>query len=447
MRSLLPGGYQSTGITQAGFPVAVHVSKPGHSSQNIYGMHLQKEIALPCGTILKNRIGKSAMSENMSPTHHGPTEHLINVYRQWADGGPGLIVTGNIMIDRRAIAEPGNVVVEDRSDFSLLQQWARTAKHSGSHIWPQLNHPGRQAIGVANRETRAPSPVRTKVKGMSFLFKKPKQLSTEEITDIINRFGNTAAILKDAGFTGVQIHAAHGYLISQFLSPLTNQRKDAWGGDLESRSRFAIEVYRNIRSKVGDSFPVSIKINSADFQRGGFTKQESTKVVQWLDSEGIDLVEISGGNFERPAMIGALQKESTREREAYFMDYTAKVRTLLRAPLMLTGGFRTVDTMNRAVAEGFTDVVGLARPFALYPHLPTKILNGQIDSVIIPSIKTGIKFIDNTGFADIKWHEMQIHRIGKGEAPDVNVRGRAVLSHEFRTALKFLKSRLPLGAT
>ena len=410
-------------------------------------MWLQKELVLPCSAVLKNRIAKSAMSENMSPRHHGPTEHLINAYRQWARGGAGLVVTGNIMVDRNALAEPGNVVVDDRSDFELLQRWASAATHKGSHIWAQINHPGRQAIGAANKDVRAPSSVKTSVKGLSFLFKRPKELSGDEIEGIIERFGDTASILKDAGFTGIQIHGAHGYLISQFLSPLTNRREDKWGGSLDNRSRFVLDVYKNIRSKVGPDFPVGIKINSADFQRGGFTEEESSKVVQWLDSEGIDLVEISGGTFERPAMTGTLQKESTKEREAYFMAYTEKVRMSLKAPLMLTGGFRTVEVMNRAIAERVTDVVGLARPFALHPDLADKMLRGDITHIEIPSVKTGIATIDNSGFVDIKWHEIQIHRMGRGESPDPGLGGRAVIRHDLSTAVRFFASKLPFFAS
>jgi 2,4-dienoyl-CoA reductase-like NADH-dependent reductase (Old Yellow Enzyme family) len=406
-------------------------------------MWLQKELVLPCGAVLKNRIAKSAMSENMSPTHHGPTEHIIHAYRRWALGGCGLVVTGNVMVDRNAIAEPGNVVVDDRSDFGLLQRWASAATHDGSHIWAQLNHPGRQAIGAANQEVRAPSPVKTSVKGLSFLFKRPKELSGDEIETLVERFGDTAGILKDAGFTGVQIHGAHGYLVSQFLSPLTNRRQDGWGGSLANRSRFVLDVYRNIRSKVGPDFPVGIKINSADFQRGGFSEEDSAQVVQWLDAEGIDLVEISGGTYERPAMTGALQKESTEEREAYFLAYADRVRSSLKAPLMLTGGFRTVEVMSRAVAEGSTDVVGLARPFALHPDLANRILRGDLSRVEMPSVKTGIRAVDDSGFVDIKWHEIQIHRVGRGESPDPGIPGRAVLRHELSTAVKFFKSRLP----
>ncbi len=201
-------------------------------------MQLQKELILPCGAKLQNRIAKSAMSENMSPRHHGPTNSLIHVYQRWANGGSGLIITGNIMIDRKAIAEPGNILVEDKTHFELLQEWASVVKDTGQHLWGQINHPGRQAIGAINKEVVSPSDVRTKVKGMSALFKKPKALTEAEILDIIERFGNTAGILKEAGFSGVQIHGAHGYLVSQFLSPLVNLRKDQWGGSLSNRVRF-----------------------------------------------------------------------------------------------------------------------------------------------------------------------------------------------------------------
>lgn len=281
-------------------------------------MNLKEELHLPCGAVLKNRIAKSAMSENMSPGHHRPTKTLIHAYQRWADGGTGLIITGNMMIDGKAIAEPGNVLVEDRSNFELLQEWAGVVRGTGAHLWAQINHPGRQAIGAINKKVVAPSAIRTQVKGMSVLFKKPVALSELEILDLIERFGNTAAILKDAGFTGVQIHGAHGYLISQFLSPLTNHRKDQWGGSLENRTRFVIEVYRNMRKKLGNQFPIGIKINSADFQRGGFTEEESMQVVQLLDAEGVDLIEVSGGTYERPAMTGAYLKKKYRGARIVF---------------------------------------------------------------------------------------------------------------------------------
>jgi len=366
-------------------------------------MNLKEELILPCGAKLQNRIAKSAMSENMSLRHHGPTEKLIEVYKRWTSGNPGLLITGNIMV-----------------------------------LWPQINHPGRQAIGAINKETVAPSAVGVNVKGMSFMFKKPRALTESEILDIIERFGNTAFILKEAGFTGIQIHGAHGYLVSQFLSPLTNDRKDQWGGSLENRARFVLEVYKNIRSKVGDDFPIGIKINSADFQRGGFTEEESMEVVKMLDQLGIDLIEISGGTYERPAMMGGMMKKSTMEREAYFMEYIKKVRSFLKTPLMLTGGFRTVDIMENAISSGALDIVGIARPFSLYPDLPNLIFEKKIKLIKINTPKTGIKTIDKNGFVDIKWYEMQIHRMGAGKNPNPKLSPYSVIGQNMLAMIRKL---------
>ena len=397
--------------------------------------NLTKELTLPCGTKLHNRIAKSAMSENMAPKNHRPNESIIQVYQRWADGGAGLIITGNIMIDRKAIAEPGNILVEDKTELNILKEWANVVKNTGLHLWAQINHPGRQAIGAINKEIVAPSVVKTSVKGMSMLFKTPRALTEGEILAIIERFGNTACIFKEAGFTGIQIHGAHGYLVSQFLSPLTNFRKDRWGGSLENRARFVIEVYRNIRKKVGKDYPVGIKINSADFQRGGFTEEESIRVVQLLDAENIDLIEISGGTYEQPAMTGKNIKQSTLEREAYFIDYVRKVRNLIKTPLMLTGGFRTVKVMEEAIRSESLDVVGLARPFTLYPDLPNRIFSGRLLGFDIPTPKTGIRTLDHSGFVDIKWYEMQIHRLGQGKNPNPKLGALSVIGHGLSSML------------
>ncbi len=406
-------------------------------------MHLQHELSLPCGASLSNRIAKSAMCENMSPRHHGPTPAIIHAYQRWVAGGAGLLFTGNIMIDPRAIGEPGNVIVEDKKDFDLLKQWAQVVKGTGIHLWPQINHPGRQALGAINKEVVAPSAVSTQIKGMSAMFKKPRALSEAEILEIIDRFGNTAAILQEAGFTGVQIHGAHGYLVSQFLSPLANQRTDRWGGSLENRARFVIEVYRNIRKKVGDTFPVGIKINSADFQRGGFSEEESSEVAQLLGAEGMDLIEISGGTYEQPAMVGSRSKKSTQEREVYFLEYVKKVRKLLKTPLMLTGGFRTVSIMEQALAEGELDIVGIARPFTLYPDLPQRIFTGELKQIDIPNPKTGIKALDSSGFVDIMWHEIHIRRLGMGKLPNPKLSPYSVIGHNLSSTLNKLFFSLP----
>ncbi len=378
----------------------------------------------------------------MSPRHHGPTDTLINAYQRWADGGVGLIITGNVMISRDALGEPGNVVIEDKTNFAMLQRWAATVKGTNQHIWPQLNHPGRQAIGSINKEVVAPSAVDMKMKGMSSMFKSSRALTEPEIHAIIERFGTTASIMQEAGFTGVQIHGAHGYLVSQFLSPLVNKREDKWGGNLENRARFVLEVYRNIRSKVGDDYPIGIKINSADFQRGGFTEEESMQVVKLLADEGIDLIEISGGTYEKPAMVST-KKKSTREREAYFLDYVKKVRKHLSTPLMLTGGFRTVTTMEKAVEDGAVDVVGVARPFTLYPDFPKRIFARELTNIDIPTPKTGLKIFDTSGFVDIMWHEIHIRRLGEGKVPNPKLSAFSVVWHNFSGSLKHAFFKLP----
>lgn len=377
---------------------------------------LQQEMILPNGTKLSNRIAKSAMSENASNKNHEPTKTLINAYKKWAQGGAGLLITGNIMIDSKALGEPRNVVVEDEKHIHLLKKWAETVKGTQTHLWPQINHPGRQAMEQINSELMAPSAVPLRSSGRKNATKKiPRALLENEILDIIERFGTTSLILKKAGFTGIQIHGAHGYLVSQFLSPHTNIREDKWGGSLENRARFVIEVYRSIRKKVGADFPIGIKLNSADFQKGGFTEEESMEVVKMLSKEGIDLIEISGGTYEAPAMMGK-RKESTEKREVYFMEYIEKARTITKTPLMLTGGFRTSSVMEQAVASNKVDIIGIARPFAIFPNIANDIFSKKLTDCTTQIQKTGVKAID--GAMNIIWYESQIKRLGKGKKPN-----------------------------
>ena len=376
---------------------------------------LEEEMILPNGSILKNRIAKSAMSENLSNKNNEPTATLIEVYKKWAQSGAGLLITGNIMIDSKAIGEPRNVVVENRKNFEMLKEWAESVKGTNTHLWAQINHPGRQAMEPINKDLKAPSAVPLKSGRRKDATKKiPIALSESQILAIIESFGNTAIILKDAGFTGVQIHGAHGYLVSQFLSPYTNIRSDKWGGSLENRARFVTEVYRKIRSKVGGSFPIGIKLNSADFQKGGFSEEESIEVVKILSKEGIDLIEISGGTYEAPAMMGK-RKKSTIIREVYFMDYIEKARKITTTPLMLTGGFRTASVMKDSIASNQFDIIGIARPFALYPNIGNEIFNESQTNFNTKIKKTGVKGID--GAMNIIWYEAQIKRLGKGKVP------------------------------
>lgn len=228
------------------------------------------------------------------------------------------------MVDGRQLGEPGNVVIEDERDLDALTRWAKSAHDGGVPIWVQLNHPGRQSNPLAIGHTPvAPSAVPLNLPGSAT----PRELTSAEIEDIIERFATAAAVCETAGFDGVQIHGAHGYLVTQFLSPLSNLRTDDWGGDPARRMRFLLEIVRRIRSRVSPGFAVGVKLNSADFQRGGFSEEESRDVVAALAGEGIDLLEISGGNYESPAMAGSASA-STRAREAYFLEYARTVREI-----------------------------------------------------------------------------------------------------------------------
>ncbi|EKF75561.1 NADH:flavin oxidoreductase [Alcanivorax hongdengensis A-11-3] len=380
---------------------------------------LGQSLALPCGATLGNRFAKSAMSEALGTIDNHATEELVRLYQRWAEGGTGLLITGNIMVDRHHTGEPNNVVLEDETDMALLQRWAEAGKSQSGHIWVQLNHPGKQIPRMlASGDTLAPSAVPFG-KELKSAFKTPRALTEAEIRDIIQRFATSAAIAKKAGFTGVQIHGAHGYLVSQFLSGHHNRREDQWGGSLENRMRFPLEIYRAIRKAVGDAYPVSIKLNSADFQRGGFTEEESMTVAETLAAEGLDLLEISGGNYENPAMAGAKGvRESTVAREAYFLDYANEIRKRVSIPLMVTGGFRSAKAMADAIDSGATDLVGIARPLAVEPDLPNRILAGQngVVSRVTPR-KTGIKAIDEMAMMEVSWFSRQLHRMGKGKDP------------------------------
>ncbi|MCU6497053.1 NADH:flavin oxidoreductase/NADH oxidase family protein [Rugamonas sp. A1-17] len=381
---------------------------------------LTQSLRLPNGSIIRNRLAKAATSETLATYANRPTPRLVQLYQRWAASGVGLLITGNVMIDRRALGEPGNVVIEDESDLPMLERWARAATDQDASIWVQLNHPGKQSTKGLNASNLAPSAVPFS-KEMAALFETPREATDAEIKDIIQRFGRSAAICKKAGFSGVQIHAAHGYLINQFLSPHHNQRDDDWGGSTEKRRRFLLAVYAEIRRQVGPHYPVAIKLNSADFQRGGFTEEESLATVQALADAGIDLVEISGGTYETG--VAQPKKASSQAREAYFIEFAEKVRATVRVPLMVTGGFRSAGGMDAALRSGAVDMVGVARLMVIDPDAPAALLQGRDSGRQVRPIKTGIKQIDSLGVMEVLWYEQQIKRIAAGGEPRPNESG------------------------
>lgn len=381
---------------------------------------LGSSFTLKNGQEIKNRLFKSAMSEQLGTREHNPKPGLAKLYGRWAKGGIGLSMTGNIMIDRKALGEPKNVVLDEQSDLTEFKKWATAGKENGSHVWAQLNHPGKQIPNFIVDVPVAPSAIAL-TRGLEKGFNKPRALLEEEILAIINKFATSSKLAKEAGFTGVQIHGAHGYLVSQFLSPRHNQREDQWGGSLENRMRFVLSIYNAIREQVGADFSIGIKLNSADFMKGGFTEEDSMQVVKTLADAGIDLIEISGGSYENPSMMGSDAKDSTIQREAYFLDYAEKVRSLVDTPLVVTGGFRSSKAMNAALESGATDFVGIARTTCVDPDFPNKLIADINHEQQLKLLTTGKRAIDKMAILDITWYEAQLARMANGKDPKPNL--------------------------
>lgn len=388
-------------------------------------------------TPFKNRIIKGAMSEALANDAGQPNHLHLGLYQAWAEGGLGCAITGNVMVDARAKNEPGVVIVENERDLALLQQWAAVGKQQGMVQLIQLSHPGRQCPKGLNKETVAPSAVPFSSM-LATTFATPRELREDEILEIIQRFANAAAVCEKAGFEGVQLHGAHGYLISEFLSPLTNKRQDQWGGSIENRMRFLLQIYHAVRQVTSKDFLLTVKLNSADFQRGGITEHEVIEVFKALDHAGIDLIEISGGSYEAPAMAGVKsksQKFSTVSREAYFLEFAETVRQEVSCALMVTGGFRTVKAMNAALASGACDFIGLARPLAVEPDLTHRLIAGQDVRYAVQPIKTGLPFIDKMAIMEIIWYAAQFKAIAEGKAPNPKL-------SPFKVFLHYLKGNL-----
>ena len=402
---------------------------------------LHSKLHLPCGAIIKNRLAKTAMTEGLSDIEDNATEGHVNLYRTWAKGGSGLLITGNVMVDRRYLERPGNVVIEDRRGFSQLQNWAKAGTEDKTHLWMQISHPGRQCSRIVSTQPLSPSDVQLHLMGN---FAKPRAMREEEIEQVIAGYARTALIAKESGFTGVQIHAAHGYLISQFLSPVTNKRIDQWGGSLENRARFLLRTIRLVRTAVGADFPVAVKLNSADFQKGGFNLNDCAQVAKWLVQEGIDLLEISGGTYEQIRLLGHRGKRaqaedpnvgvSTDQREAYFLSYAKIIQASLensvqKVPLMVTGGFRSRLTMVDALKDGELDMIGLGRPLCVDTKTSSLLISGQIScaSAYEVDLKLGkgwlgpesiiplLRIINVQG--EMAWFSQQILQLSRLQSP------------------------------
>ncbi len=376
--------------------------------------YLNAPFILPCGAILKNRLVKSAMTERISNKRFEPVEGHTKLYSKWADTGAGLLITGNVMIDQKHLESAGNVCFNNENMIPKLKPWAEAGKKKGNHIWVQISHAGRQTNKFNTTRPLAPSEVQLKKIG---LFGKPRAMKEQDIQDAIQGFTKAAKIAKTAGFTGVQVHSAHGYLLSQFLSPATNTRTDEWGGTIENRSRLLLTILKEIRNEVGPGFPISVKLNSSDFQRGGLTEEESLEVVKMLDKVGIDLLEISGGTYEKTAFFLLNEehnmKTSTKAREAYFIDFAQQVRKVSNVPLLITGGFRSFEFCNKVLADGELDLIGMGRPFITNLEEIQGFIEGKILVLENLILRTGIKQFEDA--AEGGFYAAQLIRMAKGK--------------------------------
>jgi len=403
---------------------------------------INESFTLPCGQILKNRVCKAAMTERIANGDNLANQGHINLYDMWADGDIGILLTGNVQVDRRNLEGPANVVIDEnnyKNQLSTLKEWSAAGTKNNTQLWMQISHAGRQTPGEINSSPMAPSNVRLKIPGK--YYGNPVPMTEEDILDVIEKFVFTAKIARETGFTGVQFHSAHGYLLSEFLSPDINNRSDAWGGDIENRARIHLEIIKRCRVEVGVDFPISVKMNSADFQKGGFAADDSIIVAKMLENAGVDIIEISGGTYEQPKLIGVddltinperseQRKESTIAREAYFLEYAKDIRKAVSLPLMVTGGFRTKEGIEDALQSNICQIIGIGRPLCADPYCVKKMIEGELE--ILPSFEktlslgpailspsspfTIIKAVN--AFGAMAWFYQQIKNMAKGLMPN-----------------------------
>jgi len=385
-------------------------------------------LTLPNGQTVPNRLCKAAMEENLSDEGQIPGERLYQLYRSWADGGAGLVLTGNVMVAPDAMTGPGGVVLQENTDLEPFKRWAKAGKPKDGHIWMQINHPGRQVYAAMGETALSPSDKALDMGNLSKMFAQPRAMTEQEIENLIQRFVTTAKQAEAAGFTGVQIHAAHGYLISQFLSPLTNLRSDQWGGDIINRSRLLVQIVGQVRQSVSPDVCVSVKLNSADFQKGGFDLNDAVAVIKMLNELGVDLVELSGGSYESPAMQGRVTEdegektERTLRREAYFVDFAREIAASATMPIMVTGGI-----LRRAVAQealekntaGFgVDMLGVAQAMAFQPDLPKRWAKDELE-IELPRVNWKNKTF--AALAVMAVTKAQLNRLALGKSPKANI--------------------------
>lgn len=405
---------------------------------------LSEPIFLPCGATIPNRLAKAAMSEGLADTNNHSTKRLETLYRRWSSSGAGLLLSGNVQVDRWHLERPGNVVIDDESGINALKSLANAGTAGGVHFWLQLSHTGRQVSDAINQSPLSSSNVEVAVpRGAGLTFAPPREMTEEDIQKVIGQFAFAARQARVAGFTGVQLHAAHGYLLSQFLSPLSNRRTDKWGGSLENRGRLLLTVIAAVREAVGVDFPIGIKLNSSDFQKGGFTNAECVELTRMLNHTTLDLLELSGGSLEQPKLVGITVKEegqdgrrqSTIQREAYFVEFAGEVRRAARMPVMVTGNFRSVEGMIASLEDGDLDMVGIGRPLIADPLAAERLLSGEMEKAPAPETSMNV-------FHVLPWFNMQIERMADGMDPDLSLDGSKAVEDFIKVETKNMKALL-----
>lgn len=330
---------------------------------------LTHSLTLPCGAIIRNRLIKSAMSDSLADGEGNPTASQIRLYERWAEGGVGLSIIGEVQVDPKYPEAPGNLVLDNRSNVKALQELTSKASVNNAHIWTQLGHAGALAYQPLSQ---AKGPSALKIGEFECL-----GMSEMEVSLLADKYAKAAQIAREAGFTGVQIHAGHGFLLSQFLSPLFNRRTDQYGGSIDARSQIIVEIIHKIRLTVGAAFPIGIKINSSDQLEGGLSEEDALEVVRILDQTSIDLIELSGGSY----FPGAKSSSDRASDGPYFIDFARKARCLTNIPLVVTGGFKTRAQVLKALSSNVVDFVGLGRAFIHKPELVQNWMS-EVDTVL-----------------------------------------------------------------
>lgn len=297
------------------------------------------------------------MSDSLANGAGDPTETQIRLYERWADGGAAVSFIGEVQGDPRYPEKPGNLVLGAHTNQKMLRSLISRATVDGAHLWPQLGHAGALSHAPISQPM---GPSALDIEGL-----RCAGLSVDDIQELPQMYARTALLAKTAGFGGVHIHAGHGFLLSQFLSPLFNHRTDGYGGSIEARCRIVLEIITEVRRAVGPEFPIGIRINSSDNLEGGLTQVDALEAVRLLDRSSIDLIDISGGTY----FPGAKASSEGSSRGPYFLEFARRAKQVTQVPLMLTGGFKLRQQAADAVACGAVDLVGLARAMVLNSRL------------------------------------------------------------------------------